>query len=208
MESRPLLESSVPRAEMGLSNDGLGFAAASRRLALRRSAVIFQEDNPSEVMPSNFPGRLPMGHSVPEYLQGCQSKESPVNPRKIHQYRTLAEADLERSQLNPDDQFETHDLDEQLLGDLCQQLQRYPIAQAELVKKTLRFFPEQPLYVLLVCPAAEQLNPSLELTLGTQIAQELRFSRELLVCLTSDTEPQLVNRIQAKSTGNLLNLVD
>ncbi len=206
MEPRQLATTCLPRAAISLGND-LGFSAASQRLALRRSAASCQEDNLSEAMQSNFSDFLPAGQPISAgYLQRRRSNVLPLSPRKIHQYRTLAEADLERSQLTLQDQFETHDLDRQLQVNLCAQLQRYPIARADLVKKTLRFFPEQPLYVLLVSPSAdlaEQLNSSLESTLGTQIAQELCFSRELLVCLTSETEPQLIQRIQAKSKGDL-----
>lgn len=123
------------------------------------------------------------------------------------QYRPLAEADQERSQLTTQDQFERHDLDERLLSELAQQLQRYPICRADLVKKTLRFFPEQPLYILLVTTRECQNSPVPkvgESTLGTQIAQELRFGRELLVCLTDQTDPDLIQRIQEQSQGSLL----
>lgn len=203
-------EADLPRAAISLGND-LGFSVASKRLALRRSALLCQENNLSEVMQSKLSYLLPVGHPISGYLREQRSKVLPLHPRKIHQYRTLAEADLERSQLTPQDQFEAHDLDELLLGELCQQLQRYPIARAELVKKTLRFFPEQPLYILLVRPVADMAEQQLSLiesTLGTQIAQELCFSRELLVCLTGETEPHLIDRIQAKSSGNLLNIED
>lgn len=197
----------VPRSATALGND-LGFSAASQRLAQRRSAVSHQGSPLSEAMQSNLAYLLPAGHAVSGYLQGGQSKLMSATPRKMLQYRALAEADLERSQLTVQDQFEAHDLDHLLLSDLAQQLQRYPIGRADLVKKTLRFFPEQPLYVLLVTPVVAQASTiaanTSEFTLGTQIAQELSFSRELLVCLTCQTEPDLIHRIQAQSPGNLL----
>lgn len=194
----------VPRSAAALGHD-LGFSEASQRLAQRRSAIRRQGTSLAEAMQSNLAYLLPAGHAVSGYLQGHQSKLLPVMPHNMQRYRTLAEADQERSQLTAQDQFESHDLDGLLLGDLAQQLQRYPIGRADLVKKTLRFFPEQPLYVLLVTPVAFQDSANaLESTLGTQIAQELSFSRELLVCLTSQTEPDLIHRIQAQSAGNLL----
>lgn len=209
-EPPQLTEAYVPRAAMSLRHD-LGFSAASQHLAWRRSAAIAEEDNRSEAMQPNFSHRRPPSHPMAGCLPEGQSKGWPQYPRQIDRYRILAEADWERSQLTSQDQFEPHDLDQLLLGSLCQQLRRYPIARAELVKKTLRFFPEQPLYVMLICPAAscaEQPLSSLSSTLGTQIAQELCFSRELLVCLTQDTEPQLVERIRAKCPGQLLNAMD
>ena len=205
-----MAETYVPRAHLSQGNS-LGFAAASQRLALRRSTAIRQADSLPDVMQPNLAYLLPVGHSISGYGRGYQSKSFPLHSRKINQYRTLAEADLERSQLTSQDQFEIHDLDGQLLGELRQQLQCYPITGAELVKKTLRFFPEQPLYVLLVSPGAVSAKhpaPPLESTLGTQIAQELCFRRELLVCLMGETEPCLVERIQAQSPGNLLDAVD
>jgi len=195
----------VPRAAAGRGK--LGFSAASQRLAQRRLALLCQEEHLSAAMQFELSELLPASHAVSEYWQGCQFKPMPLYKRKIQQYRRLAEADQERSQLTAQDQFEPHDLDGQLLEDLRQQLQHYPIGRAELVKKTLRFFPEQPLYVLLVAPhgcEATSTSPQPEPTLGTQIAQELCFRRELLVCLTPMTEPLLVARIQAVSQGNLL----
>jgi hypothetical protein len=126
--------------------------------------------------------------------------DAPLYLRKTEQYRTLAGADQERSQLTLQDRFEAHDLDSRLLNQLRQQLQRYPICRASLVKKRLRFFPEQPLYILLVDPSHSQVDS----TLGTQIAQELKFGRDLLVRLSVDCEPSLLEQILDKADGNLV----
>lgn len=207
MQEQP--KHSTPRAAQPPGAD-FGFGAASQQLALRRSAAMQQTMSqalpPRAAMQPRYSAVRPTSHAATEDSPEGESKEMPLYPRKIYQYRRLAEADFERSQLGPQDQFEAHDLDERLLEDLRQQLQRYPIAQAQLVKKTLRFFPEQPLYVLLVTPTlvcGEPAHPDWASTLGTQIAQELCFSRELLVCLTSETESPLVERIQAKSAQPL-----
>lgn len=209
---------STPRAGQPPGAD-FGFGAASQQLALRRSAAMHQAMHqaisqawpPREAMQPQYSAVRPTSPIATEDSSEGESKEMPLYPRKVYQYRRLAEADFERSQLGPQDQFEAHDLDELLLEDLRQQLQRYPIAQAQLVKKTLRFFPEQPLYVLLVTPTLaceEPAHPDWASTLGTQIAQELCFSRELLVCLTSETESPLVERIQAKSAQPLWDAAD
>ena len=200
-ESRGDADVLLPRA-VELEADG--FCAASRRLAWRRWLAMGWID-------SNW-GRLSALEPQPatitlDSLPAGWLNAMPLYPRQTDQYRQLAEADVERSQLGVQDRFEAHDLDERLMEDLCQQLRQYPICQARLVKKTLRFFPEQPLYVLLVepmgshtfSPDCDGIDGPAEPTLGTQIAQELRFRRELLVCLTSNTEPQLVARIEASS---------
>lgn len=198
----------VPRSASALGN-AFGFAAASQRLAQRRSVVSRKVSPTSDAMQFNLASFLPPGRTPSDYLWGDRSQGLSVAADPMLQYRPLAEADLERSQLTAHDQFEVHDLDKLLLGGLVQQLRRYPICRADLVKKTLRFFPEQPLYVLLVTPIASQddaIPGAADSTLGTQIAQELRFSRELLVCLTDQMEPALSRRIQGQSGGSLLEL--
>jgi hypothetical protein len=188
------------RCQPGIHHSA-GFAVASQRLAGRRLTLLCEENAPQTspafaMMAHFFPGDSFISAALPSH----SSRLVPLHPRKTEQYRTLAGADQERSQLTLQDRFEAHDLDAMLLHQLRQQLQRYPIRRASLVKKRLRFFPEQPLYVLLVEPSYCQVD----FTLGTQIAQELKFGRDLLVRLSLDCEPSLIEQIWAKADGNLV----
>lgn len=116
-------------------------------------------------------------------------------PRGLAHVRRLATAVQERSQLSSGDRFEAHGLGEARLAQLQSQLCGYGLRSAHLVKKSLRLFPEQPLYVLLVQAQGEGTAP--DPSLSSQIAQEIAFRGELLVCLVGSLLPPLEAAIQA-----------
>lgn len=161
-------------------------------------------------MDSKFAYLLPAGQAVSGYLTQPGRGTAPQphrlpseRPRGLAQVRRLAQAVQERSHLQPGDRFEPHGLGGKQLAQLQRQLSCYGLSAAHLVKKSLRLFPEQPLYVLLVepltspPPRGQQPRPQVDSSLGTQIAQELNIQPELLVCLSDSLDPQLEQLIRA-----------
>lgn len=145
----------------------------------------------------------PKTQALPALDKACPPGDVRLTRGGNRYHPQWAQAVEERSRLTPQDQFEAHDLDSMRLRQLQTQLGAYGIDRAYLVKKRLRFFPEQPLYILLVRPHQADTQAVLA-TLGTQIAQELKFYGELLVRLTTETEPELVVQIQAQAPQELL----
>jgi Zn-dependent protease with chaperone function len=96
--------------------------------------------------------RLEAYQSIYGFLtkQGRKAEAKTYRKRleKIYERLTLAQA--ERDQLQIQDQFSAADSSPEAQETLIQQLANHPIQTAYLVQKILQYFPERPLYVLLI----------------------------------------------------------
>ncbi|MBD2448769.1 M48 family metalloprotease [Nostoc sp. FACHB-152] len=81
--------------------------------------------------------------------QGKQDSAKSYQKRAEKYHDLLLKADQERSSLRASDEFQSHNLSEVEVQNICQQLSVYPqVTTAYLVEKVLQYFPDKPLYVL------------------------------------------------------------
>lgn len=98
-------------------------------------------------------------------------------------------AQQERSSLLASDGFESHDLSASAQANLVEQLSRYPqVKEAYLVRKTLQYFPEKPLYILGIIRRrrwleSEEAEPKLVNKLMTELALP---NQTWIICLNND----------------------
>jgi len=98
-------------------------------------------------------------------------------------------AQQERSSISAGDRFESHDLSASAQAKLVEQLSHYPqVKEAYLVRKTLQYFPEKPLYVLGIIRRRgfielEEAEPNLLKKLMTELALP---NQTWVICLNKD----------------------
>ena len=98
-------------------------------------------------------------------------------------------AQQERSSISVGDRFESHDLSASAQAKLVEQLSHYPqVKEAYLVRKTLQYFPEKPLYVLGIIRRRgfielEEAEPNLLKKLMTELALP---NQTWVICVNKD----------------------
>ena len=98
-------------------------------------------------------------------------------------------AQQERSSISAGDRFESHDLSASAQAKLVEQLSHYPqVKEAYLVRKTLQYFPEKPLYVLGIIRRRgfielEEAEPNLLKKLMIELALP---NQTWVICLNKD----------------------
>lgn len=81
--------------------------------------------------------------------QGQEEDANRYRQRAQEHYQQLLLANQERAGVKASDQFEPHELSAAAESNLRKQLTRYPeIKEVYLVKKVVKYFPEQPYYIL------------------------------------------------------------
>lgn len=104
----------------------------------------------------------------------------------------MQQAQLERSQISPRDQFLPHRINDQGCALLSQMIQRYPeVRGAYFMRKQVKLFPEQPVYVL-------ALNSKKNNTAYAELVEELGNSLEdaSLVVFTKADAPDLFKKLR------------
>jgi Zn-dependent protease with chaperone function len=96
--------------------------------------------------------------------------------------RTLEESKAERDTLRKSDALEPHGVSEAVLEKLATQLHGYPrVKEAWLVRKTVKHFPERPLYVLGVQFGGGYSSAETDKALIAKLSQELDLPGEAFV---------------------------
>jgi Zn-dependent protease with chaperone function len=127
---------------------------------------------------------------------------------------------LERT-LNNTDRFVPHDLEPDLVAEICRKLVHYSaIERAYLVCKPLQVFPDRPLYVLAIKLAKPKSTnrqkittaANLDINLGDRLRIELNFDRQLVIAFfdeqkskfSHDRDWKLIENIQKTPHANIL----
>ncbi|MCC6443966.1 MAG: M48 family metallopeptidase [Armatimonadetes bacterium] len=109
--------------------------------------------------------------------------------RAVKQSELMAQAEAERASLNPKDRLIPHNLTEQDIARLTEQLALYPqIKAANLARKEVRLLLERPLYVLNLVvkyPWYKIHSENAAITFGRELAQTLQLPGETFVLINS-----------------------
>ena len=118
------------------------------------------------------------------YENDRRDEAKPWIERHYRFQRTMAEAKHERETLSTEDNFIDHALEQDQLAQVLQALDMYPtIKEAYLVRKALKHFPEQPLFIVGVVPDTGLFGSAVEEgnQLVNMIANEVEFPFETFI---------------------------
>lgn len=175
--------------------------------------ILAEESNP-EAIPHL---EIAMRQDKHKTLSGCQiighilsqlGRDSEIEPyRQLAQehYQMLLLAEQERAQVSVSDEFIPHELSKSDLAELSQQLRRYPhICEAYLVQKKVRYFPEEPFYVMVISRKVSFWKLALssqDTKIINQLVKELNFPGQCwITALNEETRPlfKKLNKIDKK----------
>jgi hypothetical protein len=130
--------------------------------------------------------------------QGDRETARTYEQRAIQHYRLLLQARQERSQLGAGDRFQPHDLSDEAIGQLQQQLSSHAqIERAYLVQKIVQYLPEKPCYILALKRDRKWFK-QLETSQGEpELLQQLmlEISAEILIVILNDNTRDLEKKI-------------
>jgi Zn-dependent protease with chaperone function len=139
--------------------------------------------------------------------QGREQEAQEYHKRAVDWSQLLEEARAERAQLGLKDTYLPHGLSEAQIAQLKAQWAKYPeVAQAYLVRKQLKHFPEQPLYALGVVARRkawyQARTPKDDAQLAQQLAR-LRFAGETFVVILNANNAKM-KQIMEQTPGSRL----